>query len=88
MSEAIKQRLEYLRQQLDSECISWLEINELQGLAKHIDQGDVQLLEAAGVPEHPCRYCGGHCEDQEEFACDGYLGDVDGLYEVHDEVQS
>ena len=26
-----------------------------------------------------CSYCGGDCPNDEEHACDGYLGDVDGL---------
>lgn len=47
----VKQRLEYLRSQLDAERISYGELAELQGLADHIEPGDVQLLEAAGVPE-------------------------------------
>lgn len=44
-------RLEYLRGQLRAQCISWGELSELEGLAEHIDPGDVELLEAAGVPE-------------------------------------
>ncbi len=28
----------------------------------------------------PCRYCGGNCPQDEEHACDGYLGDIDALY--------
>ena len=28
-----------------------------------------------------CRYCGGDCPNDEHHACDGYLGDIDGLYE-------
>lgn len=47
----VQARLEYLRQQLNNENISYGELNELQALAKYIDPGDVQLLEAAGVPE-------------------------------------
>ena len=46
------QRLEYLRGEIRAERISWGEIAELQGLAEHIDPGDVELLEWAGVPEH------------------------------------
>jgi hypothetical protein len=46
-----KRRLEYLRGKLKAECISTDEINELVGLAQYIQLGDVQLLEAAGVPE-------------------------------------
>lgn len=49
----IQERLEYLRSQINAECISYGEIAELQGYAEdgHIDSGDVQLLEWAGVPE-------------------------------------
>ena len=31
-----------------------------------------------------CKYCGGDCPNDEEHACDGYLGDIDGLYEADD----
>jgi len=48
----IKQRLEELRRELRQECISYGELLELQSLTKHIDPDDVELLEAAGVPEH------------------------------------
>ena len=48
----IRDRLEYLRGELRAERISWGELAELQALAPHIDPGDVELLEAAGVPEH------------------------------------
>ena len=44
-------RLEYLRGQIQAECISWGELHELQGLVGYIDPGDVELLEWAGVPE-------------------------------------
>lgn len=44
-------RLEYLRGELRAERISLAELIELQGLAEHIDPDDVELLEAAGVPE-------------------------------------
>jgi hypothetical protein len=49
----IKKRLEYLRGELNAERISTGELCELQSLAAHIEPDDVQLLEAAGVPEHP-----------------------------------
>jgi len=48
----IAERLEYLRGEIRAERISYGEIAELQSLAKHIDAGDVELLEWAGVPEH------------------------------------
>ena len=47
----IQARLEYLRGEIQAERISLSEIAELQSLAKHIDSGDVQLLEWAGVKE-------------------------------------
>lgn len=51
--EDVKARLEYLRGELRAEQISLGELIELQGLVEFIDPGDVELLEAAGVPEFP-----------------------------------
>lgn len=50
-TKEIKKRLEYLRKELRAERISYGELAELQSLAEHIDSGDVELLEAAGVEE-------------------------------------
>lgn len=50
-SKQIKARLEYLRSQINKECISYGEIAELQSLSDYIENGDLQLLEWAGVPE-------------------------------------
>ena len=47
----IKKRLEYLRRELRAERISYGELVELANLVPLIDPGDVELLEAAGVPE-------------------------------------
>lgn len=47
----VKERLEYLRSQIRAECISYGEIAELEDLAEHIEPGDVELLQWAGVPE-------------------------------------
>jgi hypothetical protein len=47
----VADRLDYLRGELRAERISYGELNELQGLSKHIDPSDTELLEAAGVPE-------------------------------------
>lgn len=47
-----KDRLEYLRGELEAERISYGELVELKELAPYIDPSDVQLLEAAGVLEH------------------------------------
>ena len=49
--EQAKKRLDYLREQIEGECISHGEIAELQSLADYIDKGDVVLLEWAGVSE-------------------------------------
>lgn len=46
-----KYRLEYLRGEIEHECISYGEIAELQSLVKFIPKDDVLLLEWAGVPE-------------------------------------
>lgn len=46
-----KRRLEYLRKELRKERISYGELFELQSLIPCIDPDDVELLEAAGVPE-------------------------------------
>lgn len=53
MTDAIAERLEYLRVDLRAERISFLELVELSTLAEFIEPGDVELLEAAGVPEFP-----------------------------------
>lgn len=46
-----KRRLEYLRGELRAERISYGELAELQSLAEYIDKDDVELREAAGIPE-------------------------------------
>lgn len=51
LCQPISVRLEYLRGELRAERISMGELHELQGLTAHIEPGDVELLEAAGVPE-------------------------------------
>jgi len=50
-TKEINKRLEELREELREERISYAELMELQSLAEHIDSNDVELLEAAGVPE-------------------------------------
>jgi len=51
METNIKKRLEYLRQEIRKERISYGEIAELQNLAGYIDKNDVELLQWAGVEE-------------------------------------
>lgn len=60
--KTFRKRLEYLRGELRAERISLGEISELQSLAKHIAPGDVELLEAAGVPEHAAQHTPGPCQ--------------------------
>jgi len=47
----IKAKLDYLRGEIKAERISYEEIVELQFLVNHIDDGDFELLEWAGVKE-------------------------------------
>jgi hypothetical protein len=49
--DAKKERLEEIRVELDNESISYGELVELEELVEYIEEGDVQLLQAAGVPE-------------------------------------
>jgi hypothetical protein len=51
LAVAHKPRLEELRAALRAENISYGELAELANLAEYIDADDVELLEAAGVPE-------------------------------------
>lgn len=46
-----QKKLEQLRKTLQNEDISYGEIAELRGLGRFIEDGDVELLEPAGVPE-------------------------------------
>ena len=48
----IQERLEELRTELRAERISYGELAELQFLSEHIDEGDTELLQWAGVPEN------------------------------------
>ena len=47
----ITKRLEYLRNELRNERISYGELAELESLIPYIDKNDIELLQAAGVPE-------------------------------------
>lgn len=49
--EARTARLEEIRTELRAERISYGELAELQNLVPYIAPGDLELLEAAGVPE-------------------------------------
>lgn len=44
--------------------------------------GDIDL---EYIPKEVCRYCGGNCPnepDDSENLCDGFAGDIDGLYDA------
>ena len=43
------------------------------------DKGDWRIVDVEGISEE-CHYCGGNCLQDEEYACDGYLGDIDKIY--------
>jgi hypothetical protein len=47
----VEKRLEYLREQIKQENISYGEIAELQSLSAYIPRHDVELLQWAGVEE-------------------------------------
>jgi len=49
----IDKKLADIRQSIIDENISYGEIAELESLKEHIEPGDVQLLQWAGVPETP-----------------------------------
>ena len=44
------------------------------------DNGDMDM-------DEECKYCGGDCPNDEDHACDGYLGDIDGLYEAEEVME-
>ena len=48
----IKKRLEYLRGEIKAEQISYGEMMELQSLSKHIEPGDIELLQWARIDKN------------------------------------
>lgn len=48
----IETKLDYLREQIEKECISYGEITELVSLKEYIPDDDVVLREWAGIPEY------------------------------------
>ena len=50
-TKGIQTRLEELRTEIRNECISYSELAELESLSAYIKEGDVELLEWAGVTE-------------------------------------
>ncbi len=70
-----QKRLEYLREQIVAENISYGEIAELQDLKEHIDKGDVLLLEWAGVDEYLIEDNCQNCQSLQNIYLINYLGD-------------
>jgi hypothetical protein len=50
-AKSAKKRLEQLRKELRAERISYGELAELESLKEYIDEDDVELRQAAGIPE-------------------------------------
>ena len=47
-----------------------------------VDGGEWVKVHNSAMAKEECRYCGGDCpQSYMTGACDGYLGDIDGLYE-------
>jgi uncharacterized protein (DUF697 family) len=56
---------------------------EYAKLAAELKRIGYDIVMAESVNEAAeCKYCGGDCPNDEDHACDGYLGDIDGLYEA------
>ena len=49
--KTIKQELEYLRNELRNEQISYGELLELESLREFIDESDIELLQAINIEE-------------------------------------
>ena len=48
----------------------------------------IQIGNIWGLKMSNCRYCGGNCENEPEDSkhlCDGFAGDIDGLYKGDEE---
>lgn len=83
----IQNRLNYLRQEIEQERISYGEIIELQSLSEHIDTDDNLLLEWAGVPEfthdYKCDNCGKPATRNIQGTWVEYPINKDGEFEKH-----
>lgn len=66
-------KLDYLREQIRNENISYHEIAELQDLAGTIDPNDVELLQWAGVPEQAEYGFGEYLEGVMSQCCDARI---------------
>jgi len=50
-NQEIKEKLAYLKNEIELEQISYSELMELENLADYIDPSDTVLCEWAGIPE-------------------------------------
>lgn len=66
-------RLDYLREQIRNENISYGEIAELHDLAGTIDPGDTELREWAGIPEQAEYGFGEYLEGVLSYCCDARI---------------
>jgi hypothetical protein len=73
-AKSAKKRLEQIRKALRAESISYGELAELESLKEYIDEDDVELRQAAGIPEF----------DEDEYKKGGMTdkGGETGVYEV------
>jgi hypothetical protein len=64
------------------DCLLQNPVHELADwiLAYHTSEQIGSWITQLQEDEDACRYCGGNCLNDEHHACDGYLGDIDGLY--------
>lgn len=62
----VKKRLEAIRKSIQNENVSYGEMAELQSLSKYIDPSDIELREAAGMPEFE--------DDDDKMATGGSVG--------------
>jgi hypothetical protein len=69
----IKQRLKYLKQEIEAERISYGEVAELQSLKEYIPDDDILLKEWAGIPEF---------EEEEPKTLEEIIADIASDYEV------
>lgn len=58
----------------------WIEREAELHRREQDEERRARFREVTNEDEERCRYCGGDCPNDEDNACDGYSGDIDGLY--------
>ena len=62
-------------------CKSWPYEQTMTLVACGFDHDHYYFIASTEPISSPaCRYCGSNCPNDEDHACDGYLGDIDNLY--------